>query len=190
MGARLFCWGSLFYDAPRSQLFRCRVATPTLLVSSVVLLVQHGLKVDAAPLPAWNPAGDVKELQDLLAGGLKPVRDACGDENPLALAKLCDECVARAIELDASPEDEPRRLAARVSMGIGLAALQDHLDPDVQSSTAAHVQVLLPALLVVIRPHLRRLVLVKGERVLHLLLIHVTPPVVIDSPIHPSERAG
>jgi len=156
----------------------------------MVLLVQHALKVDTPPLAAGNPAGDVEELQDLLAGGLKPVRDPCGDENPLALAKLCDERVARAVELDASPEDVPRRLAARVGMGIGLATLQDHLDPDVQSATAAHVQVLLPALLVVLRPHLRRVVLVKGERLLHLLFIHVTPPVVVDSPNRASEREG
>ena len=61
-------------------------------------------------------------------------------------------------------------------MEIGLATPDNHLDPDVQSAAAAEVQVLLAALLVLLRPDSRRFVLVNREGILNLLLIHVAPP--------------
>ena len=142
-----------FQDETRLQLFGRRVAAPSPLLQLAVLVGLYGLKVDAPPLPA----GDVEDLQRLLAPRLEPVRDPARDENPFALAEVRDERVARTVELDAAREHEPRRIDAGVGMEIGLTTPDNHLDPDVQSAAATEVQVLLAALLVLLRPDSRRL---------------------------------
>src|SRR5262245_41901848 len=61
-------------------------------------------------------------------------------------------------------------------MEIGLAALDHHLDTDVQSTAAPEMKVLLAAFGVSFRPVPRRVVLVKLERIFYLLFVHVVPP--------------
>src|SRR5262245_32091056 len=157
---------------PRLHLFRRGVTGIFPLLQLALLVRLDRLKVDAPPLPA----GDVQDLQLLVAPRLEPVRDSTRDEKPFALTEIGDKDITRSVELDAPRKHVPRRIEAGVSMKIGLPAFDYDLDANVQSAAVTEVKVLLAAFGVPFREVPRRVVLVNLERIFDLLFVHVSPP--------------